>query len=195
MTIGILEPHEDLAGRVVENRACPGILMFSAGRKLLWADRRAWELCKALRKAAGENTIVPAQIRDVCREVAVFSRNKKLNELHSPLVRKIIHSKERLLVCGFAVPERDNSSDAKILIVLERIGRRQDAAAVLAKEVYRLTQREVQVVQQLLKGSSNKEIAHELQVSEQTVKEHLQRIMTKTQTLSRTGIVARVFLL
>jgi DNA-binding CsgD family transcriptional regulator len=195
MAVGILEPREDLAGRVVENRACPGILMFNAGRKLLWADRRAWELCKAIPRTPGKSKAVPAEVRDICREVAANAKHKKLTELHSPLVRKIIHSKERLLVCGFALPEPDNSSAAKILIVIERIGRRQDAAAVLAKEVYRLTQREVQVVQQLMKGWSNKEIAHELKVTEQTVKEHLQRIMTKTQTLSRTGIVARVFLL
>ena len=60
------------------------------------------------------------------------------------------------------------------------------------KELYRLTQREVEVVKNLLKGWSNKEIANELRLTKQTVKEHLQRIMSKTKTTSRTGILARV---
>jgi DNA-binding CsgD family transcriptional regulator len=194
MGIGAIERHEDFVGRVVQNRACPGILMFSAAIKLLWADRRAWELCRGFRQTRGESNIVPVEIRHICREVAACSRQKKA-ELHSPLVRKIVQAKERLLVCGFAVPGQEDSSDGKILIVMERIGRRQEAAALLAKDVYRLTQREVQVVQHLMKGWSNKQIAHELLVTEQTVKEHLHRIMTKTETLSRTGIVARVLLL
>jgi DNA-binding NarL/FixJ family response regulator len=45
------------------------------------------------------------------------------------------------------------------------------------------------VVQHLLKGWTNKEIANEMRVSEQTVKEHIKHIMKKTTTMTRTGIV------
>jgi DNA-binding NarL/FixJ family response regulator len=61
-----------------------------------------------------------------------------------------------------------------------------------AKELFRLTDREVSVVQHLLKGWTNKEIANALTVTEQTVKEHIKHIMAKTKTSTRTGILVHV---
>ena len=61
-----------------------------------------------------------------------------------------------------------------------------------AKELFRLTTREVSVVQHLLKGWTNKEIASALTVTEQTIKEHIKHIMAKTQTTTRTGILVHV---
>ena len=48
------------------------------------------------------------------------------------------------------------------------------------------------VVQNLLKGWTNKEIANELGVTEQTIKEHIKHIMAKTKTTTRTGILVQV---
>ena len=39
-------------------------------------------------------------------------------------------------------------------------------------------------------GFTNKEIANRLNLSEHTVKEHLKRMMQKTQTTSRTGLLS-----
>jgi DNA-binding MarR family transcriptional regulator len=41
-------------------------------------------------------------------------------------------------------------------------------------------------------GFTNKEIANRINLSEYTVKEHLKRIMQKTQTTTRTGLLARM---
>jgi hypothetical protein len=57
--------------RVAQTRACPGIFMFDASKKLLWADRRAWELCRTFKKVAQPtDTLVPPQILSVCGRVA-----------------------------------------------------------------------------------------------------------------------------
>ena len=61
-----------------------------------------------------------------------------------------------------------------------------------AKRRFQLTDREVNVVQHLLKGMTNKEIANEMHVTEQTVKEHIKNIMKKTKTLTRTAILLAV---
>jgi DNA-binding NarL/FixJ family response regulator len=50
----------------------------------------------------------------------------------------------------------------------------------------------VAVVQELLKGWTNKEIAAALTVTEQTIKEHIKHIMAKTKTSTRTGILVQV---
>src|SRR4029079_1642347 len=57
---------------------------------------------------------------------------------------------------------------------------------------YHLTQREQMVIIYLMLGFTNKEIANRLNLSEYTVKEHLKRIMHKTKTTTRTGLLARM---
>ena len=75
---------------------------------------------------------------------------------------------------------------------MDEMGRPQGAIIDQVKDIFRLTDREVTVVQNLLKGWTNKDIGKELGVTEQTVKEHIKHIMTKTRTTTRTGILVQV---
>jgi DNA-binding NarL/FixJ family response regulator len=58
--------------------------------------------------------------------------------------------------------------------------------------MFHLTARETTVVQHLLKGWTNKEIANEMRLAEQTIKEHFKHISEKTSTTTRTGIVMTI---
>jgi two-component system, NarL family, response regulator LiaR len=49
-----------------------------------------------------------------------------------------------------------------------------------------LTQRETEVLQLLARGQSNKQIAHNLHNTEQTIKAHVSRILSKLGVQSRT---------
>jgi DNA-binding NarL/FixJ family response regulator len=97
-----------------------------------------------------------------------------------------------VLLSGLGLPDRHGLQQSRILITMEAIGRRQTAIIEQVKDVFHLTDREVTVVQNLLKGWTNKEIAGELGVTEQTVKEHIKHIMAKTKTTTRTGILVQV---
>lgn len=55
-----------------------------------------------------------------------------------------------------------------------------------------LTQREQEVVQLLLEGKTNKEVAVSMDIGEYTVKDHVKRIMKKLKVTTRAGIVARI---
>lgn len=57
---------------------------------------------------------------------------------------------------------------------------------------YKLTSREVDVVEQVVSGASNKNIARDLSLSLATVKTHLQHIFSKVGVSSRTALSARV---
>lgn len=61
-----------------------------------------------------------------------------------------------------------------------------------AKEKFQLTAREITVVQHLLKGWTNKEIANEMRLAEQTIKEHFKHISEKTRTTTRAEIVMKI---
>jgi DNA-binding CsgD family transcriptional regulator len=57
---------------------------------------------------------------------------------------------------------------------------------------YELTERELDVVELILAGASNKVIAAELNLSVSTVKTHLQHVFAKLDVRSRTALSARV---
>ncbi|WP_290703979.1 LuxR C-terminal-related transcriptional regulator [Amphritea sp.] len=61
-------------------------------------------------------------------------------------------------------------------------------------EKYGLTERELDVIELLLSGTSNKEIAVELSLGLATVKTHLHHIFQKTSVQSRSELVAKVLL-
>jgi DNA-binding CsgD family transcriptional regulator len=198
-----VHPTKDYFSRVAENRACPGVFMFDAEMKVVWADRRAWELCRWFNADQGakpqgkvSSGRIPKALRELCaKAIRAFKEGKSKKCLDSPLFRKPISSPNgSLSVCAFHLPGEEHDS-SRLLVLVEQIGRQEEAAALQAKDIFGLTQREVQVMQHLLKGWSNKAIAYELKVAEQTVKEHLQRIMAKTKSTSRTGILVRVLLL
>ena len=192
-------PVRDHFSQVIENRTCPGVCMVNSSMDVIWADRRAWELCRAMtpgRTAKGSGRQLPEVIQALCEKAMQLLKEDRKRTADSPVIREVIEGVGgSLLVCGFGLPFNNDPQQSQLFIVIEWIGRRGVAAAQQAKEIFKLTQREVEVVQQLLKGWSNKQIAYDLKLKEQTVKEHIQRIMAKTKSESRTGILARVLLL
>lgn len=69
----------------------------------------------------------------------------------------------------------------------KRVQQRQSAATL-----YGLTEREVDVLELIVAGANNKEIARELGLSLATVKTHIQHIFQKVGVSSRTALSARV---
>jgi len=69
----------------------------------------------------------------------------------------------------------------------KRVEERRDLA-----DKFGLTQRELDVVEQLAAGASNKAIANELRLGLPTVKTHIQHIYQKTGVSSRTELLSRV---
>ena len=80
-----------------------------------------------------------------------------------------------------------------MLIIMEKIGRERRVVPDQAKDQYRLTTREVEIVKYISEGWTNKEIARHLEISEHTVKEHVRHLLKKTKTTTRTGILAQIF--
>jgi two-component system NarL family response regulator len=69
------------------------------------------------------------------------------------------------------------------------------SSSIAAKALQRmgrpnLTQRELEVLEQLAEGRSNKDIGRRLQISEGTAKTHVKSILTKLDAISRTEAVA-----
>lgn len=67
--------------------------------------------------------------------------------------------------------------------------------APLAERVASLTPQQVRVLAMIRQGKLNKQIAHELQVGDSTVKAHVSEILRKLDVISRTQIVIETALL
>jgi DNA-binding NarL/FixJ family response regulator len=182
---------------IAEKRAGPGILLLSSTMQLLYRDRRTWELCAQINKAQNGKTangVLPPAVAELCSEImkTLQIRTEAKDWEHFRVKRIIGDPKRPVLLRGVGLPDRSGIQQSRILITMEEVGRRQEAVTEQAKELFHLTEREVAVVQNLLKGWTNKEIANELGVTEQTVKEHIKHIMEKTKTTTRTGILVQV---
>lgn len=82
---------------------------------------------------------------------------------------------------------RDGSVWAPRRILSRLLDRANDAPPLGASEVH-LTCREIEVLDLLLLGLSNREIAHALDVEQATVKAHLGRLMRKAAVTNRTAL-------
>lgn len=85
----------------------------------------------------------------------------------------------------------------EILSAIRAVGadRQYTSSSVAAKALQRmskpsLTQRELDVLQLLARGRSNKDIARRLTITEGTAKTHVKAILTKLDAISRTEAVA-----
>ena len=178
--------------------AGPGIMLLTASMQLLYKDRRAGELCQQIiccQDGKTANGVLPQAVASLVDQIRktlkVRTDPKDWEQIQLRRVVNTLHSS--VLLCGTALIDQTNA-EARILIVISEvgIGAWQDHVVVRAKEMFHLTARETTVVQHLLKGWTNKEIANEMRLAEQTIKEHFKHISEKTSTTTRTGIVMTI---
>ena len=184
--------------RMAALHAGPGIMLLTTSLQLLYKDRRAWELCQQIIQCQDgkmANGVLPPAIASLADEIQrtlkVRTDPKDCEQIQLRHVVNTLHSS--LLLFGTAFIDQTNAQK-RILIVISEVGidAWQDQVIVHAKEKFHLTARETTVVQHLLKGWTNKEIANEMGLSEQTVKEYFKHILEKTSTTRRTGILMRI---
>jgi DNA-binding CsgD family transcriptional regulator len=100
---------------------------------------------------------------------------------------------QRLLLRGFCIPDEPLARNSRFLVIMEKLNHQKlECPDASMQQRYHLTEREQMVIIYLMLGFTNKEIANRINLSEYTVKEHLKRIMQKTQTTTRTGLLARM---
>lgn len=81
-----------------------------------------------------------------------------------------------------------NARGTEIAISVRELG----TAMTAFQDRYRLSKRESQVVELVLLGYRNRDIAHTLETAPATVKKHLTRVFDKVGVDSRTQLVARL---
>jgi DNA-binding CsgD family transcriptional regulator len=174
-------------------------MLLTDSMQLLYKDRRAWELCQQIiqcQDGKTANGVLPPAVASLVDQIRKFltvrTDQKDWEQLQ---LRRIVPTRRSsVLLCGTALVDQTDVGN-RILIVMHEVGIGvwYDKIIFQAKERFQLTARETTVIQHLLKGWTNKEIAQEMRLAEQTIKEHFKHISEKTCTTTRTGIVIQLF--
>jgi DNA-binding CsgD family transcriptional regulator len=188
----------DHKSSITAQHAGPGIMVLTDSMQLLYRDRRAWELCQQIIRCQDGKTangVLPpavASLVDQIRKILTVRTDQKDWE-QIQLKRIVLTRHSSVLLCGTALVDQPDVGN-RILIVMHEIGivEWRDKVILQAKERFQLTARETTVIQHLLKGWTNKEIAQEMRLAEQTIKEHFKHISEKTSATTRTGIVIQL---
>ena len=189
----------DVAQAASEKRTNPGVIVLTHQGQLLYLNHEASELCAEINQARlGQvaRGVLPIEVVNLCHAIAEkITGVQDVKAWEGMQIRLLIADlAPPMLLRGFGIPGPDDLHQARVLILLDRVVSREPVSISQAFGRFQLSVRGRAVVKWLVQGHTNKEIAEQLGITEQTVKEHIQRLMRKTRTTTRTGLLSRFLL-
>ena len=182
----------------LQQQATTGVILFNSTGQLLFMNSEAQEFIRQLQPLSTRENgtcLIPEEIhaivRDLVGRLMHCDHPKDFESLQ--LERLCFASDQRLLLRGLCIPDEPLARNSRCLIIMEKLNQHKlECPDANIRQLYHLTEREQMVIIYLMLGFTNKEIAGRMNLSEYTVKEHLKRIMHKTKTTTRTGLLARM---
>jgi DNA-binding CsgD family transcriptional regulator len=179
---------------LVQQRTGHGILLVSAGGEVLMMDGRARDFCRQMKDVtARAEGALPVPILKLVKEIVELQQLRSHSKDWEDFkLKRVIEGREgHILVMGIGLPASvGHGTLATILLTMDVITPRTIVSR--RREDFLLTPKEISVVNFLLKGYTNKEIAKATGVKVQTAKEHIKHIMEKTKTTTRTGVIVAI---
>ena len=173
---------------IVKSRLNPGILIFDPRNKLAYSNRAALDYLPGLRRGK-----VSPEILDLCQSLRAHRRPPgPRQEVAHGLA---IDSTSGLPISLRAFPLLEGRVGRDVMFVLVLVEKVVDRhlADLDFKRVgqdHALSKRETEVLELISQGLSNIDISRRLFISEYTVKDHIKKILSKMNLVSRSGIIA-----
>jgi DNA-binding CsgD family transcriptional regulator len=212
MQAQVLSVFDHALKDILQKRELPGLFVVETGGKVIFASEEGRRfLVETVSKveqnghgrngqdphdAGRKNVTLPESIRDFTREVCRRAQVDGVAGRQLPTKRAMLFQSRAghyyiVMVLALAQPGLSRRP-RMVLLVVQRVGQRKNFNPERLGQVYGLTKREQEVVTQLVRGDSNKEIAASLHIQEYTVKDHLKHIMAKCQADSRVSVISKV---
>jgi len=175
-----------------------GVILFTSTGQLLFMNTEAQAFTRQLQPLSTRENgacLIPEQIHSIVRDlIDRLMHCDHPKDCESIQVERLCFAHDqRLLLRGFCIPDEPLARNSRFLVIIEQLNQQKvECPDANMQQRYHLTEREQMVIIYLMLGFTNKEIANRINLSEYTVKEHLKRIMQKTQTTTRTGLLARM---
>jgi DNA-binding CsgD family transcriptional regulator len=132
---------------------------------------------------------LPGEVMTICRRVFDAIRLSKVKEMFPGEIH--LHMKLQDSPGNWTFRLHINEEDGPfvaVFIVEESLSNRIDLNSI--RREFKLTRRETDVVRRLISGLRNTDIADDLEISEQTVKDHLSNIYMKLGVENRFTLVS-----
>lgn len=175
----------------------PGVLILGMTRELLYITSSAHKFLEELDGAtegSRAGTILPLAIQNVCNELQHDGkqdpRGTDWGKVHVRHMARTAYG--TILVRGYCLLEQRGAMTGRFLILLETVPTEPSVPDTHGGTDCQFTARQRGILNGLVLGLTNKEIAESMKISVHTVKEYVRQLMMKLHTGSRTGIVARV---
>ena len=184
--------REMLFEDIIKKRTQPGILIFKQHRELVFINSEAVTFLKGINKndLLKKQDEIPDEIFRICRSLKKISASGS----ERPCCNASIGHDGQLYSIRalplFHAGRKNKSSHT--MIIIERGTPRRNIDIEKVKAKFNLAKREAEVVEGIVKGFTNREIASALCLSEYTVKDYIKRIMNKLGVKCRTLIFCRV---
>ncbi|MEK6763504.1 MAG: LuxR C-terminal-related transcriptional regulator [Nitrospirota bacterium] len=175
-----------------------GVILFTSMGQLLFINTEAQAFTRELQPLSTRENgacLIPEQIHTVVRDLIdrLIHCNHPKDCESIQVERLCFANDQRFLLRGFCIPDEPLALNSRFLVIMEKLNQQElQCPDTNIQQRYHLTEREQMVIIYLMLGFTNKEIANRMHLSEYTVKEHLKRIMHKTKTTTRTGLLARM---
>lgn len=191
-------PNGYTGSPTLRKEGATGIILFTSSGQLLFMNTEAQIFARRLQPLSTRESgtcLIPDQIHTLVHDLfGLLMQYDHPKDCESIQVERLCFvNDQRFLLRGFCIPDEPLAENSRFLVIMEQLNQQKlecpDANMQLR---YHLTEREQMVIIYLMLGFTNKEIANRINLSEYTVKEHLKRIMHKTQTTTRTGLLARM---
>jgi DNA-binding CsgD family transcriptional regulator len=165
------------------SRETRGLIMLDGAGELLYLDTAARQILCYPGRAASD----AEERKEILRRV----RSEVLDGHHGSQNQIFITSGRRQYGCSIFVSDEFSPNSAIVSIVLVRRSRRNEDLR-RSCEQHRLTPRESQAVLLLTKGLTTKQMAPQMNISANTVKNFIRLIMVKLGVTTRSGIVGKI---
>ena len=193
---GPLKGHQQ--SKDLQQHGTTGVILFTSTGQRLFMNTEAQVFIRKLQPLSTRENgacLIPEQIHTVVRHLLghlVQCGHPK--DCESIQVERLCFANDqRFLLRGFCIPDEPLALNSRFLVIMEKLHQQElQCPDTNIQQRYHLTEREQMVIIYLMLGFTNKEIANRMHLSEYTVKEHLKRIMHKTRTTTRTGLLARM---
>lgn len=151
-----------------------GVILCDAGGRVVYCNEAARALCSPFLRLDG----VPRLVQETSFV------GYRLDDLETIAAGHDLEVVSRDVVLEQGAPGR--------LITIEHRSRSAPDFTQVLQERFGLTEREIEVLEKVMAGGGNREIAQALFIAEVTVKKHLQNISVKVGARTRTGIAHAV---
>ena len=160
---------------------CPvGLIIFNGKAEIVYRNKKANTFLNRFE--------LPSDITMICKRILDAVGGARLNESFPGEVyfTKRFDSSQSNWIFRFYARETPNPL-VYLVIFEETVSNKLDMNGI--RQQFRLTRRESDVLRRVLDGLTNIEIAEELEISEQTVKDHLSNIYMKMGVKNRAGVL------